>query len=221
MSRQIFDRLFDEGSRAVLAGEHLLDAPPEQPGERWGPSVCLRPDEPAASRLASLTAAAMQYAGPGHWPTGAARSSHFTVRVLDPYRGELTQHDPTILRQADAMRRAAAFSGPVALQVTGLTLTRASVMASATPIGPAAETFACTLAEELGEGGWYEADFDRSIWYTNLVHFTGPLVGRRELVDWVAARRDIDLGPVETRVELLHWVFDGCQMLPVVLAGLP
>lgn len=218
VSAQIFDRLFEQGSRAVLAGEHVVDAPPVLPGERWGPSVCLRPDERAAPALASLSEEAIGYAGQGHWPTGAARSSHFTVRVLDRYRGDLTPDDTMIRRQAAAMGRAAAAAGPVRLRVTGLTLTPASVMATADPVGRSAEVFAQALAEELGEHGWYEADFDRSIWYSNLVHFTGPLGAPRALVDWVGARRRHDLGEVDTRVELLHWEFDGRQMVPVVLA---
>lgn len=221
MGTRTFDRLFDEGSRAVLSGEHVVDAPPEVPRERWGPSVCLRPDPRAAAVLASLTEQAMRYAGPCHWPTGTARSSHFTVRVLDRYRGDITPQDPTILRQAAAMRRAASASGTLRLRLTGLTLTRASVMASARPVGSEAGRFAEGLAEELGDDGWFEAGFDRSIWYSNLVHFTGPLTTPEELVAWVAARRDADLGEVMTRVELLHWAFDGRQMVPVVLAGLP
>ena len=220
MSTEIFDRLFAEGSRAVLAGDNVVDAPPRLPGERWGPSVCLRPDARAVTVLESLTAEAMQYAGQGHWPTGAARSSHFTVRVLDRYRGDRTRLDQTIVRQADAMRRAASASGPVRLRITGLTLTRASVMASAEPVGPSAKTFAGALDEELGEDGWYESDFDRSIWYANLVHFTGPVAEPAELVAWVASRREVDPVEVETETELLHWAFDGQQMLPVVLAGL-
>lgn len=220
MSREIFDRLFAEGCRAVLAGDHLVDTPPRLPGERWGPSVCLRPNGQAAVVLESLTTEAMQYAGQGHWATGAVRSSHFTVRVLDRYRGELSRDDPAILRQAAAMRRAASVSGVVELRLTGLTLTPASVMARAEPVGSSAETFASTLAAELGEDGWYESGVDRSIWYSNLVHFTGPVAAPAALVAWVARLREADLPEVTTEVELLHWVFDGQQMLPVVLADL-
>jgi hypothetical protein len=180
--------------------------------------MCLRPDDRAASTIASLTEQALRYAGRGHWPTGATRASHFTVRVLDHYRARVLPQDPVVERWTGAMRRAAKASGPPSLRVTGLTLTRGSVMASAEPDGPAADAFASALSTELGEDGWYEAGFDRSIWYANLIHFTGPVSAPRELVDWVGERRRMEPVEVSTRVELLDWRFDGQQMVPVVLA---
>jgi hypothetical protein len=179
--------------------------------------MCLRPDDRAASAMASLTEQALQYAGQGHWPTGATRSSHFTVRVLDDYRARLLPQDPDVERWTGAMHRAAKAAGPPRLRVTGLTLTRGSVMASAEPVGPAADAFAKSLSTELGEDGWYEAGFDRSIWYANLVHFTGPVAAPGELVDWVGERRRMEPVEVATRVELLDWRFDGRQMVPVLL----
>lgn len=219
MTAETFDRLFREGRRLVLEGRHRIDAPPAPPDERWGPSVCLRPDPVAAATLDRVTTEALRYAGHGHWPTGASRSSHFTVRVLDRYRDDLTADRESVGPLVAAMRRAAVASGPLRLRLTGLTLTPASVMAAAEPEdgGPAA--FAAALAHELGEHGWFEADVDRTIWYANLVHFTGPIADREALVEWVADRRQVDLGAVEARPELLDWVFEEGQMVPVLLGG--
>lgn len=220
MTHATFDRLFREGSRALLTGDHTVDAPPGGASERWGPSVCLRPDPASAATLAALTGTALEHAGPGHWPTGARRSSHFTVRVLDRYRDDLTPADTEGGPHLRAMRRAAASSEPLRLRLTGLTLTPGSVMATAEATGPGPARFATLLGEELGEHGWYESGFRRTIWYANLVHFTGPVTDPQALVDWVASQRRQDLGPADTRPELLDWVFRQGQMLPVVLGGL-
>lgn len=108
------------------------------------------------------------------------------------------------------------------LRVTGLTLTRGSVMASAEPVDGAAAGFASALAEELGGAGWYEANVERTIWYTNLVHFAGPVTAPRALVGWVADRRRLDLDVTTCdRAELLDWGYDGGQMVPVRLGSVP
>ncbi|HSE08195.1 MAG TPA: hypothetical protein VLB29_05975 [Nocardioidaceae bacterium] len=220
MTAETFDRLFLEGSRAVLAREHTVDAPPTLPGERWGPSVCLRPDPVTAGALDALTRQALEYVGPGHWPTGASRSSHFTVRVLDGYREDLTPDAAATGPHLAAMREAAGSAGPLRLRLTGLTLTPASVMAAAEPEGSGATTFAAAVADALGEHGWFEAGSHRSIWYANLVHFTGPIAHPAALVDWVAQRRRLDLGVAAVEPELLDWVFAQGQMVPVVLGRL-
>jgi hypothetical protein len=70
----------------------------------------------------------------------------------------------------------------------------------------------------LGGDGWFEAGFTRDIWYSTIVHFTGPINDPTTLVDWVAARRDLDLS--ETccgEAELLRWQYDGAQPLRVPL----
>lgn len=218
MTSATFTRLFSEGSTEILAGRHSTDVPPMAPSERWGPSVCLRPEPELTEAFAALTEEAMEYAGPGHWPTGRPVSSHFTVRVLDRFRDDLHPAHPWTDERMGAVARAAGRTGPVRLRVTGLTLTRASVMASAEPIGSGADDFAAALAEELGPWGFYEASFDRSIWYSNLIHFTGPLAAPEALVQWVARRRALDLGVTEVpAAHLLDWKYDGCQMVPVSL----
>ena len=186
-----FDELFEEAVPRLLAGTHQRDVPPVE-GGRWPVSVVLLPDDGLAGRLHALTLEAAAVAGPGHWHTGAADASHFTVRALEGYRSGVGCDDPLVQRCSRAMQRAAARCGPVTVEVTGLTLTPASVMATA-------ETrdgwrFMEVLAQELGEDGWFEAGFVRNIWYLNLLHFTSDLPAPAALVDWVAARRVLDLG---------------------------
>ncbi len=218
MTSAAFTRLFTEGSTKILAGRHSTDVPPSAPSERWGPSVCLRPGPKLCEAFAALTDEAMGSAGAGHWPTGRRVSAHFTVRVLDRFRDDLTPAHPWVEERLTAVRRAAARSGPVRLQLTGLTLTPASVMASAQPIGSGADDFAAALADELGPLGWYEVGFDRSIWYANLVHFTEAVAAPEALVDWVRQRRALDLGVIEVpAAEILDWRYDGQQMVPTPL----
>jgi hypothetical protein len=46
---------------------------------------------------------------------------------------------------------------------------------------------------EVGRGRLVRAEFVRDIWYVTLVHFTGPVVDPAGLVDWVVARRTLNL----------------------------
>jgi hypothetical protein len=67
-------------------------------------------------------------------------------------------------------------------------------MACAYPTDDAADQFADRLEQEIGDDGWFEATFHRDIWYATLVHFTGELADPEKLVQWVADRRQLDLG---------------------------
>ncbi|MFJ4440425.1 hypothetical protein [Streptomyces sp. NPDC088923] len=165
-----------------------------------------------------VTEEVMAVAGEAHWPTGAANSSHFTVRTLENYRSFVPDDDERVMRYRTALRQASARTGSIRLELTGLTLTPASVMLCASPSGPAIERFAACLAEELGDDGWFEAGFTRDIWYANLVHLTGLPTDPRALVEWVAARRDLDLGSsVHTSVDLVAWTFGNRHMVPTTL----
>jgi hypothetical protein len=165
-----------------------------------------------------ITAEAMAVAGDSHWPTGAAASSHFTVRTLERYRPTVPQDDERVRRYQAALRRASARVGAIRLDLTGLTLTPASVMLCTSPADHAIERFAESLAEELADDAWFEAELDRDIWHSNLVHLTGPPSDSGALVDWVAARRDLDLGAsVHTCADLVAWRFNGRQMVPRTL----
>lgn len=78
--------------------------------------------------------------------------------------------------------------------------------------------FAARLAEELGADAWFERDFDRNIWYSTLVHLTGPIADPAGLVDWVASRRDLALDAITVRAsDLVRFRFGGrrpiCQTL--------
>src|SRR5260221_14478548 len=100
-----FDRLFADGSRAVLADAVHRETPPVEDGPRWGMSVVLRPDRLTASPLAALAEDGIELAGVRHWPTGAEASSHFTVRSLERHRHEVSADDPAVARYRRALRK--------------------------------------------------------------------------------------------------------------------
>lgn len=103
--------------------------------------------------------------------------------------------EPVIQRYKAALYAAAAQVGPARIQVTGLTLTPGTVMACAVPLDAQADLLMDRFAEELGPDGWLEhADGRRDIWYLNLLHFTTDIASPQILIDWVAARRNLDLG---------------------------
>jgi hypothetical protein len=217
-----FDRLFREAVPLLLAGEHQRDVPPVD-GGRWPVGVLLTPEPAVAARLDAVTTEAVRFAGPGHFRTGALDLSHFTVRALEYYRHDACVTDPFVRRCAVALRSAAARCAPVALRVTGLTLTAGTVMASAVPLDDAAWRLMDALREELGEDGWHEADFRRDIWYVNLLHFTGPVADPAGLVSWVAERRDLDLGScLIEAADLVRFVYDAAAgMRPVLFERVP
>lgn len=219
--RAAFDRLFQQGRSAVLSGAHYRDTPPVE-GGRWGLSVVFVPDRDAAERISAVTAEAMRLAGPGHWPTGAVEAVHFTVRAIEMHRCVVPAGDPLELRCAAALRRAAAKSRRTQLRLSGLTLTPSGIMLCAVPEDCAANDFADRLGEELGDDGWFEAGYQRNIWYATLVHFTEEIRDPGGLVDWVAARRGLELGAVAVNEsELLRFRYNGRQPVRVALARAP
>jgi hypothetical protein len=213
-----FVELFERGRDAFLSGEVPSQKPPLDGGGRWGITAVLRPDPTVARRMGRVTAEAMAVAGDSHWPTGAAASSHFTVRTLEKHRSFVPEGDARVTRYQRALRQAAGRVGSIRLELTGLTLTPASVMLCASPSGPTAERFAECLEEELADDAWFEAGFHRDIWYANLVHFTGLPADPRALVEWVANRRNLDLGSsVHTCAHLVAWKFNDRHMVPATL----
>jgi hypothetical protein len=212
-----FDLLFTQGRDAVLAGTHHRDGPLVE-GGRWGLSVVLRPDPATAARLAAVAAGAHALAGPQHWRTGSEATSHVTVLPLEPYRHDVPAGDPHVARYTSGLKAAAAASRPVRLRFDGLTLTRHSVMACAYPVDDTAETLAANLKDAIGRNQWSERD----IWYANLVHFAAAIYRPQELVDWVAARRRLDLGFARIDdVRLVGWRSDGSLPEPVPLGVAP
>jgi hypothetical protein len=203
-----FDELYEEAVPLLLAGAHQRDVPPTE-GGRWPVSVFLAPSGAVAERLHGLTAEAARIAGPGHFWTGARGFAHFTVRALETYRESASAADDVVRRWTAAMTAAAARCRPVGLRLTGLTLTAGTVMARAEPLDDAAWEFMAVLAEELGEDGWFEAGFRRTIWYANLLHFAADLADPAALVDWVSERRNLALGNcVLPAAQLVRFVFD-------------
>ncbi|GAA0580432.1 hypothetical protein HPO96_20095 [Kribbella sandramycini] len=180
-----------------MAGTHARDEPPVA-GGRWPLSVVFRPTGQVADLLDALTIQASLLAGRHHWQTGQLGSAHLTVRALEGFRAEVPDDDPAVARYEAAVRRAGqalAASTPFRFAVTGLTLTPGSVMASAFPIGPAADEFMDRLALALGPDDWFERPHGRrDIWYLNLLHFTGDIIDPRGLVKWVGDRRTRDVG---------------------------
>ncbi len=217
----VFDRLVEQGRSAVLSGAHYRDTPPVD-GGRWGLSVVFLPDSDATDRLAALTAEAMDIAGGEHWPTGAPHAVHFTVRAIQVHRSVVPPDDPLEARCAAALRRAAAGARPAWLRLAGLTLTPSGVMVCAVPEDGAADAFAGRLGDELGPDGWFEAQYHRDIWYATLLHFTSDIRDRNGLVDWVGARRHLDLGLTRAdEAELLRFHFDGRQPVRHTVARAP
>lgn len=210
-----FDELFANGGRHVLAGTHHRDGPLVD-GGRWGISILLRPDAATAATLEQVAVAARSLAGSGHWLTGSATTSHVTVLPLEPYRHAVPDGDPHVARYGDGLRTAAACSRPVRLRFRGLTMTPHGVMACAYPVDDAADALAENLTSSIGRNRFS----DRDIWYATVLHFAGPIDRPQALVDWVAARRTVDLG--QTHCDEAHLVrcrSNGGLPVPVTLAS--
>lgn len=217
-----FDRLFAEATPLIQHGLHQRDSPPVD-GGRWGVSVVLRPDHACAERLEQAMIEAEALAGQGHFRTGMAGSVHFTARVLELYRETVGKEDEAVSRYVGAMGRAAGEVGAIGLDLVGLTLAPGSVMACAHPVDDNADRFMDLLKDELGDDAWSEAGFTRDIWYANILHFAADIAAPAKLVEWVADRRDLDLGrALMDTVELARFryqdVADGRVMRPEVLA---
>ena len=65
-------------------------------------------------------------------------------------------------------------------------------MGTLEPVGDEPWAFLSGVAADLGPDGWFEADVVRSIFYTNLLHFTGDLDDADALVRWVARNRTVE-----------------------------
>ncbi|MFB8267050.1 2'-5' RNA ligase family protein [Streptomyces sp. NPDC055955] len=217
-----FNSLFEQGREAILAGAVQCQVPPVDGGSRWVMSVVLRPDAATARRIEDVTRNAMAVAGAGHWPTGKADSSHFTLRALENHRVSVPDGDARVARYIAALRKATSTVGPVRLTLSGLTLTPGCVMLCAEPGDDAVERLYDAYGDALAEDGWLEAGFDRNIWYSTLLHFTSPLANPQAVVQWVGDRRHLALGEVECRhAELVVYRFNGSRMVMETLDAVP
>jgi hypothetical protein len=215
-----FDQLFTDGRQALLDGTHRCQQSPVDGSPRWGISALLRPDPSATDALDQITHLAAAAAGGAHWTTGAAVSSHLTLRSLEPFRSHVPVDDPLVERYAVALRSAAAGIGPIRFTVTGLTLTSHSVMACAVPADSAADDLAAAYADALGSDGWHEGEFQRDYWYLNLVHFAEPIGRPDELVGFVADRRTAELADLlVAAIQITQWRHAGTGMLPITHAS--
>jgi hypothetical protein len=203
-----FDQLFAATQPLVAAGQHGIDTPPVENGERWPVSTVFRPDPtgPVARRLDELTLEAASIAGPGHLQTGQLHSAHLTIRALERYRELVPPQDPALQRYTRALRAAATQISPASFDVTGLILTRGTVMACARPLDDHANHLQKLYADALGADGWLEGDEERDIWYLNLLHFAAPIPSPSALIDWVTTHRHDPIGHLTvTTAELVRF----------------
>ena len=216
-----FDQLFAVGRTAVLDGTHRCQERPVDDSPRWGISALMRPDRSAANILDQITLLATAAAGGAHWTSGAAVSSHLTLRSLEPFRSHVPVNDPLVDRYAVALRSAAAGIGPIRFAVTGLTLTPHSVMACAVPVDSSADDLAAAYADALGSDGWHEGEFKRDFWYLNLVHFAEPIPRPSELIDFVADRRTAEIANLlVAQIQIVQWRHSEIGMLPITHASI-
>lgn len=189
MTNPVFDRLFVEAVPALLAGEHRRDEPPVD-GGRWPVSVVAVPDEQARDKMAGLMDEALVHAGPGHFETGRSDASHVTVRALEPYREAASATDEITGEWIAALDQVARTTAPVALRLTGVTLTTSSVLVQAEPVDDAPWELMRRLREALGPLAWFEDQWqERDIWYSSILHFAAPVVDPAGLVGWAERSR--------------------------------
>ena len=214
------DTIHQRGRDAVLAGRELLDVPPGPGSQRWGLSLDVFPDPEAEARLAAFADEAAALAGPGQWRTGGTGSAHLTVTYLEREWREVGADDPEVRRHAGQLRRAAAASGPLRWEVTGLVLADRGVLALCAPVDDAPAAFRSAVLAGLGGLGAEEAGYRRAVWWSTLLHFAAPVADRAGLVDWVEARAALP-EPLLLRGEraaVVRYVFDGQRTSPVELA---
>ena len=217
-----FDRLFAQAAPLIEQGRHQRDTPPVE-GGRWPVGVVLRPDQASAERLEKVMVGVEVLAGPGHFRTGLAGSVHFTVRALEGYREVAAGDDDVVQRYALAMSRAARQVEAIELDLVGMTLTPGTVMVCAHPVDDNGFRLMALLKNELGDDGWHEAGLNRDIWYATILHFAADIAHPADLVEWVARRRELDLGRIVLdTAELVRFRYedgaDGRVMRPTVLA---
>lgn len=133
---------------------------------------------------------ALVHAGPGHFETGRADASHFTVRALEPYRDAASLADEISDDWISALEQAGRESPPVRLRLAGVTLSTSAVMVQAQPLDDAPWELMRRLRAALGPLTWFERQ-QRDIWYASVVHFAArdPRRDAPGLVDWAAERR--------------------------------
>jgi hypothetical protein len=214
------DTIHQRGRDAVLAGRELLDVPPGPGSQRWGLSLDVFPDPEAGARLAALADQAAALAGPGQWLTGGTGSAHLTVTYLERTWREVVADDPEVRRHAAHLHRAAARTGPLRWQVTGLVLADRGVLAMCTPVDDAPGAFRSAILAGLGGLGAEEAGYRQAVWWSTLLHFAAPVADRAGLVDWVETQGTLPQPLLlrGDRAAVVRYAFDGQRNGPLELA---
>lgn len=214
------DAFHERGRRAVLSHEEIWEAPPSQSSTRWGMSLVLRPDDGAAQRLAALAAQVSAVAG-GHWQTGGVGSAHLTVRVLETFRDPVPLD--VVQRHGEVAARVGRRSPAPRFALTGLLVALGGVLVAAEPVNASAAGLRRVVSDELGDDGQFEATSYRGdVWWSTLLHFSGPLADGAALVAWVDERRTLGVGEFRaSSLDLVRYEYDGARTAPVTLASVP
>lgn len=176
-----------------------------------GMSILLRPDRKMLERLTGFAAEAAEVAGGGHWAHGP-ELLHVSLRALQEYRDEV---DPA--GYAEALARAAKGLPMVRAQVRTVSPHPIGVGVHVHPEDDTLDVLYRRVAQELGGLGGFET-WSRDIWYTNIVHFAGP-VRVEDLVGWCDERRDVHFGTTAMHsVEIVRYRFDGVGMIAETLS---
>jgi len=213
--------LTDDAAVAVASGLNHVEAPTASGSPRWGLSANLRMDAEGVENVASLTAEVLDVLGEPHWPTGAAVSSHLTLRPLEPHRGWVSAEDETLHRYATALRRAVDGVGRIAVDLGRIGLTRNCVLVEASPVDGAVDRLHLQYAEELGADAWFQDGVVRDLWYASLVHFGGPVSRGPALVDWVRSRSSERVRSTCDRAQVIQWELIDGRVDPTVLSEVP
>lgn len=212
-----FERLHDQGQRAVLTGSHAIETVPQE-GGRWGPSALLLPGGELRALLGELTTELLHVAGRTHWPSGRDGRAHLTVRALEPNTSAVAAE--RVERYRGAVARTIEQVGAIELEFAGVALSPTTVLACATSPDRSGDEARAVLARELGADGWLEEAVFRNgrdhIWYCSLIHFAQPISEPESLVRWVAAHQRVELGRHQfSSIALCNWSYDGDGMQPI------
>lgn len=218
-----FDEVFAAGRASVRSGSHGVEGDPRVTG-RWGPSVVLLPQGDVARRVSDLASAVADVLGGTHWLSGGVGRAHLTVRALEHYAESVDAE--RLARYRVAVHRALRSVGPLSFEFRGVGISGGSLMVCAFPVNSSADALRQRLAVELGRDGWLEDSvFENGrdpIWYCSILHYAEPLTNVENMIDWVDAHADVQIG-VHTfeSVEICGWAYDGAGMVAEVVASLP
>lgn len=201
----------EKGRAALLAGELSTECPPVEGQIRWGLAMLFRPDSKMLARLAEFGSRISAAAGGNHWAHGVD-GLHVSLRPLERFHEQVGDISGYVaaLQAAVAGRRATR---------VGIRTVSPHPGGVAVHVHPHDNTLD-QISSRLGPiGKW--GDWTRDIWYSNLVHFAGP-VDVDDLIDWTDEHRDTDFGTTSiTAAELVRYRFAGTGMRAETLHRVP